>query len=46
MSTNDDCYIGAYNLMEFKQSDVLNENAAKSIVFHSGIKPGLHQMTA
>jgi hypothetical protein len=34
MSTNDDCYIGAYNLMEFKRSDVLNENAAKSIVLH------------
>ena len=32
MSTNDDCYIGAYNLMEFKQSDVSNENSAKSIV--------------
>jgi hypothetical protein len=34
MSTNDDCYIGAYNLMEFKQSDVLNKNAGKSIVLH------------
>jgi hypothetical protein len=34
MSTNDDCYIGASNLMVFKQSDVLNENAAKSIVLH------------
>ncbi len=34
MSTNDDCYIGAYNLMEFKLSDVSNENAAKSIVLH------------
>jgi hypothetical protein len=34
MSTNDDCYIGAYSLMEFNQSDVLNENAAKSIVLH------------
>ena len=34
MSTNDDCYIGAYNLMEFKRSDVSNENAAKSIVLH------------
>ncbi len=34
MSANDDCYIGAYNLMEFKRSDVLNENAAKSIVLH------------
>jgi hypothetical protein len=34
MLTNDDCYIGAYNLIEFKQSDVSNENAAKSIVLH------------
>jgi hypothetical protein len=34
MSTNDDCYIGAYNLMEFKRSDVSNENTAKSIVLH------------
>jgi hypothetical protein len=34
MSTNDDCYLGAYNLMEFKGSDVLNENAAKSIVLY------------
>jgi hypothetical protein len=34
MSTNDDCYTGAYNLMEFKWSDVSNENAAKSIVLH------------
>ncbi len=34
MSTNDDCYLGAYNLMEFKQSDVSNENAAKSIVLY------------
>jgi hypothetical protein len=34
MSTNDDCYLGAYNLTEFKQSDVSNENAAKSIVLH------------
>ncbi len=34
MSTNDDCYLGACNLIEFKQSDVLNENAAKSIVLH------------
>ena len=34
MSTNDDCYLGAYNLMEFKRSDVSNENAAKSIVLY------------
>ncbi len=34
MSTNDDCYIGVYNLMEFKQSDVSNENAAESIVLY------------
>jgi hypothetical protein len=34
MSTNDDCYIGAYNLTEFKQSDVSNKNAAKSTVLH------------
>ncbi len=34
MSTNDDCCIGAYNLMEFKRSDVSNENAAKSIMLH------------
>ncbi len=34
MSTKYDCYIGAYNLMEFKQSDVSNEYAAKSIVLH------------
>ncbi len=34
MSTNDDCYLGACNLIEFKQSDVSNENAAKSIVLH------------
>jgi hypothetical protein len=34
MSTNDDCYLGAYNLMEFKQTDVANENAAKSIVLY------------
>ncbi len=34
MSTNDDCYPGACNLIEFKQSDVLNENAGKSIVLH------------
>ncbi len=34
MSTNDDCYLGACNLMEFKRSDVSNENAAKSIVLH------------
>jgi hypothetical protein len=34
MSTNDDCYLGACNLMVFKQSDVSNENAAKSIVLY------------
>jgi hypothetical protein len=34
MSTNDECYLGAYNLIEFKQSDVSNENAAKSIVLY------------
>ena len=34
MSTNDDCYLGACSLIEFKRSDVLNENAAKSIVLH------------
>ncbi len=34
MSTNDDCYLGAYNLIWFKRSDVLNENAAKSIVLY------------
>jgi hypothetical protein len=33
-STNDDCYLGADNLMEFKQSDILNENAAKSIMLY------------
>jgi hypothetical protein len=32
ISTNDDCYLGAYNMMELKRSDVSNENAAKSIV--------------
>jgi hypothetical protein len=35
MSTNDDCYLGACNLIEFKRSDVSNENAAMSIVLHS-----------
>jgi hypothetical protein len=34
MSTNDDFYLGACSLIEFKQSDVSNENAAKSIVLH------------
>ncbi len=34
MSTNDDCYLGACNLMVFKRSDVLNEYAAKSIVLY------------
>jgi hypothetical protein len=35
MSTNDDCYLGcACSLIEFKQSTVSNENAAKSIVLH------------
>ncbi len=34
MSTNDNCYLGACNLMMFKQSDVSNENAAKSIVLY------------
>jgi hypothetical protein len=34
MSTNDDCYRGACSLIEFKQSAVLNENAAESIVLH------------
>ena len=34
MSTNDDCYLGACSLIEFKQSAVSNENAAKSIVLH------------
>jgi hypothetical protein len=34
MSTNDDCYLGACSLIELKRSAVLNENAAKSIVFH------------
>ncbi len=34
MSTNDDCYLGACNLMVFKRSDVSNENAAKSIVLY------------
>jgi hypothetical protein len=34
MSTIDDCYLGAYKLMVFKQSDVMNENAAKSIVLY------------
>jgi hypothetical protein len=34
MSTNDDCYLGACNLMAFKWSDVSNENAAKSIVLY------------
>ncbi len=34
MSTNDDCYLGACSLIEFKWSVVLNENAAKSIVLH------------
>jgi hypothetical protein len=33
MST-DDCYLGACNLIEFKQSAVSNENAVKSIVLH------------
>jgi hypothetical protein len=36
MSTNDDCYLGSCILMDFKQSNVLNENAAKSIVLHFG----------
>ncbi len=35
MSTNDDCYLGACSLIEFKQLAVLNEIAAKSIVLHS-----------
>jgi hypothetical protein len=34
MSTNDDYYLGACSLIEFKRSDVSNENAAKSIVLH------------
>jgi hypothetical protein len=34
MSTNDDCYLGVCSLIEFKQSAVSNENAAKSIVLH------------
>ncbi len=34
MSTNDDFYLGACNLMEFKQSDVSNENAAKRIMLY------------
>ncbi len=34
MSTNDDCYLGACSLTEFKQSAISNENAAKSIVLH------------
>ncbi len=34
MPTNDDCYLGACSLIEFKQSAVLNENAAKSIMLH------------
>ncbi len=35
MSTNDDCYLGVCSLIEFKQSAVSNENAAKSIMLHS-----------
>jgi hypothetical protein len=34
MSTNDDCYLGACSLIEFKQSAVSNENASKSIMLH------------
>jgi hypothetical protein len=34
MSTNDDHYVGACSLIEFRQSAVLNENAAESIVSH------------
>jgi hypothetical protein len=34
MSTNDDCYLGACSLIEFKRSAVLNEKAAKSIMLH------------
>ncbi len=34
MSSNDDCYLGACILMVFKRSDVLNENADKSIVLY------------
>ncbi len=34
MSANNDCYLGACNLIEFKQSAVSNVNAAKSIVLH------------
>jgi hypothetical protein len=34
MSTNDDCHLGGCSLMEFKQSAVSNENAAKSIMLH------------
>jgi hypothetical protein len=34
MSTKDDCFLGACNLMVFKQSDVSNEHAAMSILLH------------
>jgi hypothetical protein len=34
MSTNYYCYLGACNLIVFEQSDVSNENAAKSIVLY------------
>jgi hypothetical protein len=34
MSTNDHCYLGACSLIEFKRSDVSNENASKSIMLH------------
>jgi hypothetical protein len=34
MSTNDDCYVGACSLIEFRQSAVSNENAAERIVSH------------
>ncbi len=46
MSANDDCYLGACSLIEFKQSAILNENAAKSIVLHfrnsSGVSSNDH----
>jgi hypothetical protein len=32
MSSNDDCYVGACSLIEFRRSAVLNENAAESMV--------------
>jgi hypothetical protein len=34
MSTNDDCYLGACSLIEVKQSAVLIEKTAKSIILH------------